>query len=733
MSLYGALYSGVSGLKAQGSAIGIVSDNISNLNTVGYKQGSAQFETLVNNSASTVAYNPGGVLARNRYLVDKQGLFQASDSPTDIAISGSGMLVVNRSNASNGDFLYTRAGSFRQDSEGNFINSSGFFLQGWPLDRDGRLPGEAGNLNTAAFANLDSLETVNVESSSGIAAATTTIEIGANLDASQTIYPGSGRESAFRSTGFNEDIAAKDVIVPFTGVAGTTGALASGDSISVTTAGPAGSFTHTFTYGGVEVTTALPLANFGGVAGNNITTTTQTFYPSGSAPTGTDATFTINTQTTGTVTFTYTQSSPNPFLQQFNSLQSLANAINEVNGLSARIVGTQIYIAPDDANEALDFNYTGAAAFDWPTNLGLADTLAATAGVERFASLQDLANKVNESDGISAVIDSPLAETAITIRTDDPEGTITFDDSTGVAGNYAVLTQFGFTDTFTAPATVTVPDRTFGPEYDALNPSTSDGDNMASGLVTAHFSRTIRVYDSLGVGHDVELAFLKKGVNTWAVEMYAKTDTEVSTSFSDAIITYGEITFNGDGSLRDVSTQLSNPISVVWTNGSVPSEITIDWGSQGQPFGTEGATEIGLTDGLSQYSGDYSVNFVKQNGAAVGTLIGVNIDADGFVIASYSNGEAQRLFKVPIADFANVNGLKPITGNVYQATDGSGVLNLREAGENGVGTFQSGALESSNVELAEELTDMIVAQRAYQASSKVISTSDELLEELTRL
>src|ERR1700733_13092331 len=96
MSLYGALYAGVSGLSAQSNELGIISDNIANVNTVGYKEGSATFETLVTNANNATAYSPGGVLSGNQQLVSTQGLLQTTSSPTDIAISGSGLFVVNQ-------------------------------------------------------------------------------------------------------------------------------------------------------------------------------------------------------------------------------------------------------------------------------------------------------------------------------------------------------------------------------------------------------------------------------------------------------------------------------------------------------------------------------------------------------------------------------------------------------------------------------------------------------------
>ena len=97
---------------------------------------------------------------------------------------------MNTANNSTGDSLYTRAGSFRQDNLGNLRNTGGFFLQGWPLDTNGLLPGEPGNSNTTSSADLASLETVNVSNVNGIAATTTTVAIGANLTASEPIFIG---------------------------------------------------------------------------------------------------------------------------------------------------------------------------------------------------------------------------------------------------------------------------------------------------------------------------------------------------------------------------------------------------------------------------------------------------------------------------------------------------------------------------------------------------------------
>jgi flagellar hook protein FlgE len=171
MSLYSALYAGVSGLGAQASAMATVADNITNVNTVGYKGVSAQFETLVTDGRAKSSYSAGGVSAMPKALISKQGLLQASSSLTDIGVDGAGFFVV-RSGMDTNDVAFTRAGSFTPDSQGYLRNSAGYYLQGWPLDTDG---------NYENNGNLNSLQSIRPDALTGSAQATTRVGLRANL------------------------------------------------------------------------------------------------------------------------------------------------------------------------------------------------------------------------------------------------------------------------------------------------------------------------------------------------------------------------------------------------------------------------------------------------------------------------------------------------------------------------------------------------------------------------
>lgn len=209
MSVYGALFSGVSGLNANSNALGMISDNITNMNTVGYKATKAQFSTLATEAASQTTYSPGGVQAKPQTLVDNQGLLEASESPTDLGISGSGFFVVSDSpedGVASGDLQFTRAGSFSADDEGFLKNTAGLYLKGWPIDENGDIPTNLGDLNT--------LETINIQGLTGTAEATTDVKIRANLRSSQSVSSAvSG--GTYDATDTNNNLASGNVAPDF--------------------------------------------------------------------------------------------------------------------------------------------------------------------------------------------------------------------------------------------------------------------------------------------------------------------------------------------------------------------------------------------------------------------------------------------------------------------------------------------------------------------------------------
>ena len=168
----------VSALRAQSSNLSIISTNLANSSTVGYKELTANFKTLVTNPYSSSSLNTGGVVVSSIQHVDLQGLIESSNTSTNMAIDGNGYFVVTNT-ADGNSFYYTRTGSFSTNDDGYLVNENGYFLQGWPVDSDGNLVNGSGSVS--------SLETINLNSISGAAQATSTIDLVANLPADAAV------------------------------------------------------------------------------------------------------------------------------------------------------------------------------------------------------------------------------------------------------------------------------------------------------------------------------------------------------------------------------------------------------------------------------------------------------------------------------------------------------------------------------------------------------------------
>lgn len=192
MSLFGAMISGVSGLNAQSQNLGVISDNISNLNTIGYKGTVGRFSTLVTEAATDTRYTPGGVRFHPTAMISKQGLLQATSSSTAAAISGNGFFIVRDSSSpgANDELFFTRAGDFKPDDDGYLRNTAGYYVQGWATDREGNLLDRNGNGTSSNSSAVTDLQVIDVNRILTAAAATTNIEFGVNLNRDEAAEAG---------------------------------------------------------------------------------------------------------------------------------------------------------------------------------------------------------------------------------------------------------------------------------------------------------------------------------------------------------------------------------------------------------------------------------------------------------------------------------------------------------------------------------------------------------------
>lgn len=254
--------------------------------------------------------------------------------------------------------------------------------------------------------------------------------------------------------------------------------------------------------------------------------------------------------------------------------------------------------------------------------------------------------------------------------------------------------------------------------------------NMSGGVIQPHFSQPLTVIDSEGEDHTIYASFLKTAINTWSVELRAQDATQLSSGLTQ--IANGTLVFNGDGSLSSVSSSITQPGTISWTGGTA-NTIAIDWGTAGPIFGTPGATTVGRVDGVTQLDKTYELGTISQNGIRPGTLKGITISEDGYVVANYDNGSTNRLFLIPLVKFVNPDQLEALSGTVYVQSELNGDPTYVQPGEDGAGVLRGSSLERSTADEAEELTNMIITQRSYQMNSSVISRTDSMLQTLTQM
>lgn len=245
--------------------------------------------------------------------------------------------------------------------------------------------------------------------------------------------------------------------------------------------------------------------------------------------------------------------------------------------------------------------------------------------------------------------------------------------------------------------------------------------DMANGTVTPQFSRSVDIYDAQGTAHHMTMGFVKTGANTWQAEVYVVPKTDVTTPGNDGVLASGQVSFNPDGSLNVAGSNpaLFAPITPAWTNGAGSQPLSLALGSDG-----------GL-DGLTQSSDDSALLSSSSDGGLLGAVTDVNISESGVVSAVFEDGSMRAIYQLPLATFANPDGLTAIQGNAYTVSDDSGNALINPADTQGSGKIASGQLEGSTADLGAEFTNMIRFQRAYSASSKIITTVDQMLQELS--
>jgi flagellar hook protein FlgE len=587
MSLFGALFTGTSSLAAQSQNTAMISNNIANVSTTGFKRSEAFFDSLVTTQSRSSRFSPGTVSVTRVQRVDQQGPIQQTSSGTDASISGNGMFPVKRSTDFGQEFLYTRSGSFSEDSQGLLRNTAGFVMYAWPIDSNGNLPANQGDLSSLIPADVAFL--------GGLTRPTTVAELAINLDADQALYDPHAQSTA-------QELPVSNLPAHFSRGLTVFDELGSSQTVTMEfrkIPGPMAHFTSN-TAQTMQLTDSLTGA---GSPTSGITAGWQFTIGDGTTTRTYDVGTAVAAPNTGDVTVT--------------TVQELINDINTVfdggGTLEARLNGGQLLV------QAIDPTVSVTLTEDIGTPLSGANTF--------------------------------------NIIPDPGDGDLVFDPEASVSEPYGATTYPSQTG-FPQFADITAPNTQGWWEMTILHP---DGSQISQGLLNFEGDGTLNATpDSLG-NIDIELA------------------------------------------------------GIDWGNGSSLQDFNID------------------VERFSQFAGNYDVIFSDQNGAELGLRTGVELTRDGTVVARFSNGASADLYKVPLVTFANSNGLQEVSGTAYTETEESGEENLREAGAGGAGFIEPSTLETSNVDIADEFAKLIVSQRTFTASTRVINTVDQMTEDLIRL
>ncbi|MFK0400154.1 flagellar hook protein FlgE [Campylobacter jejuni] len=839
-----SLWSGVSGLQAHQVAMDVEGNNISNVNTTGFKYSRADFGTMFSQTVKIATAptdgrggsNPLqiglGVSVSSTTRIHSQGSVQTTDKNTDVAINGDGFFMVSDDGGLT-NYL-TRSGDFKLDAYGNFVNNAGFVVQGWNINWDDQ--------------TIDSSRTPqNIFIDPGMhipAAKSTEVAIKANLNSGLNIGTSSRNLYALDSVhGWNTKTQrAEDENDTGTTQFYTT----SKNAVEVTEKGvDAGSLFNAngqglnlregqgiwVSYADAKFTTATDGAN--GVFNENSQTNQQNVIFWGNKDNAVNLDITLNGVN----------------IQNAN-IRSLDEAIAYINTFTAPTDtrdGTGVKAVKKADGSGIEFvNDNADGTTDNMKNIDLVVKRTNTAG-ERFRVTWNQQNQnftaaTVKANGNSAWITGGtpgLTEERVQIITAhkyvysstpvnippmyNPDGGPGYDpanqNNPGTAeNNYFQAVQGGLlnTDSRTFRTTEDLRellqrDARYGVDYDGSGGFEIDGSDINEGVkvvvtengnfaisnpneipqrpgfvmpgapgtqdnrtthnmsfnITAYsnkqgtvstndaftkifkafdgvltvggqikeseqlklsaFSAGLEIYDSLGSKHTLEVQFVKQsttqdGGNEWQMIIRVPEPAEINTTGEGPTnIIVGTARFNNDGSLANYTPKT---INFSPNNGAAPNQqIKLSFGTSGSNDGLVSSNSASTLTG--QATDGYTSGNLKPDA--------IRVDDKGNILGEFTNGKTFAVAKIAMASVANNSGLEEIGGNLFKVTANSGNIVVGEAGTGGRGEMKTSALEMSNVDLSRSLTELIIIQRGYQANSKTISTSDQMLQTLIQL
>ena len=780
-----SLWAGVTGLQAHQIAMDVEGNNIANVNTVGFKYSRANFDDLIYQT-SRIATGPQnrhggvnsmqvglGVQTNSTTRIFKQGSLQTTDKQTDIALQGDGFFMVSPDGGKT--TYYTRNGDFSRDSVGNFVDNGGNIVQGWMRDE---VTGEIDPTRPIGDIKIPSGLTVP-------ARATTNIALKGNLDSGNDVgnkkipiyqldqhhnwtdtnkdgIKVDAEKHEENNVGENRFYVNKNGEQKMTERGADLGVLfnKNGDAYNLRTgqgiwASYADAKTKALNVGATPDGKFVPAKQLNiTLNGEKIVASVASVSELASAinerytKTGVEASVINGNQlvltnrnnlgtTAATRNIKMTVNPGNNIGNDFKTTNIITayqyiynktqvNATHTYNDAVAREVTTT-----EDLREAMQrdarlwTNYTGTVVGNTPGPNITPDPAA-------FAAA--LAN--NKNDGVEVTVNehgqfqvkNPSGDA---FNSDDGDDT---DDTTGnippgTANTNADANDHNMNLTVTGlsnAANNITENVKFTASMAPLSGSLSSGNatRVTDSLNMAAHSSSTDLFDSLGTKHNIKMDFVKRGYTPnggteWTMVIQVAEPNRINPDGEPANVITGYVRFNPDGSLATYS----------------PASIT--FGAQnGSAGGQHIELKLGTTaqmDGLASTDNDSSTADISQDGYASGELNGIRIDQSGTLVGSFTNGRSLGLAQVGVAKFSNNEGLSSEGGNLFSRTANSGDPVIGAAQTAGRGKISSSSLEMSNVDLSRSLTQLIVVQRGFQANSKTITTSDEMLNTLLQL
>lgn len=843
-----SLWSGVSGLQAHQVAMDVEGNNISNVNTKGFKYSRADFGTMFSQTVKIATAptdgrggsNPLqiglGVSVSSTTRIHSQGSVQTTNKNTDVAINGDGFFMVSDDG---GLTRYlTRDGDFKLDAYGNFVNNAGFVVQGWNINWDtqsidsSRTPQNifidpgmhipaAKSTEVAIKANLNSglnignaarplyaLDSVHGfnkktgetkdENDNGITQFYTTsknsMEVTEKGVDAGSLFNGSGQglnlregqgiwmsfaDSKFTTnglniTGFDANNKANQQNVVFWGSENQKTRLditLNGVAIQnadITSLDQAIAYINTFTnpQEGREGTGIVASKNANGTGiiftnrnengtTDNMKNINLVVNQANSAGELWNATW-----QQGQNNFTFAEVNPNQNVSTWTATGGGGNLPNITGPTNAAVITAHKYTySSSPQNIPPMYNPDGGPAFNdndnnpatKPTDPASGNYWDALKGslyntdVRVFRTTEDLRELLQRDarygvdyNGNGAFAAEDINQKVTITVSDDGRFTVSNakQDSQIPANalqNQAVTTtakdlSFNVTAYTDALGKVSTNDA-FTKIFKAFDGVQTAGSQKKESeqLKLSAFSAGLEIYDSLGSKHTLEVQFVKQsttqdGGNEWQMIIRVPEPAEINTTGEGPNnIVVGTARFNNDGSLASY-----NPKTLNFSpnNGAAPNQqIKLSFGTSGSNDGLVSSNSASTLTG--QATDGYTSGNLKPDA--------IRVDDKGNILGEFTNGKTFAVAKIAMASVANNSGLEEIGGNLFKVTANSGAIVVGEAGTGGRGEMKTAALEMSNVDLSRSLTELIIIQRGYQANSKTISTSDQMLQTLIQL